>query len=171
MIVVKRKKEVGIEPLSLDVQQQLCDVTVDELLAYRTDAWIQHQRMALLGQLSPYLAHDIVQPLSSICNFTGGLLVSVSNAPLLNETLSSTLINIHQEAFRASDIVKQLLSCTQRNPSEPSSLTINDSIHQSLEIAKGLLDTEHCVVKRVLGDRLPLVPSHPPNSCRCYLIF
>lgn len=125
------------------------------------DQWIHFQRLALMGELTPYLAHDILQPLASICNFSAGLQMKTSKGSFPSEQLSSTLSLINQEAFRASAIAKQLRNHTRSNADDFTWLEISESIRRVLELLVGFLRTKQVVVKSALADGLPRVFASP----------
>jgi two-component system NtrC family sensor kinase len=83
------------------------------------DQLIQSEKMSAIGQLIAGIAHDLNNPLASVVGFADYL----SEVPMVPPALREPLAVIQEEAERASNIVKNLLSFArkqehQRRPTE-----------------------------------------------------
>ncbi len=123
-----------------------------EQLAKNPEAWIRLQRMDLFTILIPNFAHDIVQPLTSICNFTSGLLFKLNVHPLQGEELMQNLTSINKEAFRASAIARDLRNLAVLNEEEASSVNFGDAIQRSLRVLERYVRNEQVSVCTSLAD-------------------
>src|SRR5204862_1497960 len=74
------------------------------------DQLIQSEKMSAIGQLIAGIAHDLNNPLASVVGFADYLTEVPSVPPALREPLSV----IQEEAERASNIVKNLLSFARK---------------------------------------------------------
>jgi C4-dicarboxylate-specific signal transduction histidine kinase len=111
----------------------------DDALESPPDKWFQIQWNVMLGQLSPYLAHEINQPLTSIFNFSDGLLLGVADASLAQAELVETVKLINVEAARASDLVKRLRVFSRGSLYRYCATNVNEVLRRSLSFAAGFL--------------------------------
>ena len=134
---------------------------LNEQLTSEPLAWLQLQRTNMMGQLIPYLAHDAIQPLTSICNYSSGLLARNAKCRVTNGELSNVLTVINQEALRASTMIKQLCKNSPLNLEKVYLVNVNDLICKWLQLASSFLRAEQVRVTTTLSDNLPLVLASP----------
>lgn len=80
---------------------------VNEELLHQQQQLEHAQRVAILGELSSDLAHELNQPLSAINNYAeGGIIRLVKNSD--NEHLTVLLSRISSEAQRGAEIIKRI---------------------------------------------------------------
>jgi len=92
---------------------------------------IQSERLILLGELFPFVAHEIRNPLHAI----GGALTIIQKRAKSDPLIEQSISVMHEEITRLSNFVKECLDFS--NPSEPSkfaSTDINDVITSSLDL-------------------------------------
>ncbi len=93
---------------------------------------IQSERLLLLGELFPFVAHEIRNPLHAI----GGALTIIQKRTKQKDPLIEQSINvINEEITRLTNFVKECLDFS--NPSDPSKFVptdINDIITSSLDL-------------------------------------
>ena len=92
---------------------------------------IQSERLLLLGELFPFLAHEIRNPLHAI----GGALTIIQKRTKADPLIEQSINVIHDEIKRLSNFVKECLEFS--NPSDPSKFVItdiNDVIISSLDL-------------------------------------
>jgi C4-dicarboxylate-specific signal transduction histidine kinase len=136
-----------------------------EALSLKQRQQITHlARVAMLGDLSGALAHELQQPLTSIlCNAEAAQLL-FAKAPFNIEELREILKDIVSEDKRAGQIIQRLRSLLMRGELHVQRLAIADVLRDVLALARGAL-TE-CGVQvqshidddasTVLGDRIEL---------------
>jgi two-component system NtrC family sensor kinase len=145
----------GAEPGSVVILIE--DVTEQRLLEAQI---IQNDKMASIGQLVSGVAHELNNPLTSIAGLTELLLERPAHPELPREHLRV----IHDQAERASRIVRNLLTFARKGVPEQTAVDLNDVVSRtSLLIVYELelhkielifdLDPEPVVV---LGDRYEL---------------
>ncbi len=92
---------------------------------------IQSERLRLLGELFPFLAHEIRNPLHAI----GGALTIIQKRTKVDPLIEQSINIIHDEIKRLTNFVKECLEFS--NPSDPSKFAptdINDIITSSLDL-------------------------------------
>ena len=133
------------------------DVTEQRLLEAQI---IQNDKMASIGQLVSGVAHELNNPLTSIAGLTELLLERPGHRELPREHLRV----IHDQAERASRIVRNLLTFARKGVPEQTAVDLNDVVSRTsllivyeLELhgieLRSNLDPEPVIV---LGDRYEL---------------
>jgi signal transduction histidine kinase len=92
---------------------------------------IQSERLLLLGELFPFVSHEIRNPLHAI----GGALTIIQKRTKDDPLIEQSINVIHEEINRLNKFVKECLDFS--NPSEPLKFTftdINDIITSSLDL-------------------------------------
>ena len=92
---------------------------------------IQSERLLLLGELFPFVAHEIRNPLHAI----GGALTIIQKRTKSDPLIDQSINVINEEILRLSNFVRECLEFS--NPSDPSkfaSTDINDIITSSLDL-------------------------------------
>ena len=92
---------------------------------------IQSERLLLLGELFPFVAHEIRNPLHAI----GGALTIIQKRTKSDPLIDQSINVINEEIIRLSNFVRECLEFS--NPSDPSkfaSTDINDIITSSLDL-------------------------------------
>lgn len=91
------------------------------------------QRVATLGEMTTIMAHELNQPLASISNYAGGLLLSC--VPDTQEAkLSRTLKLILDQSLRAGKIINYLRSYVTLNDFHHKPLRINEAIENAIQL-------------------------------------
>lgn len=121
-------------------------------------------RVAMLGDLSGALAHELQQPLTSIlCNAEAAQLL-LAKAQFNVEELREILEDIAREDKRAGQIIQRLRSLLVRGELDVQRLRIADVLREVLTLARGALMERGVevhsqideAVPAVLGDRVEL---------------
>jgi signal transduction histidine kinase len=92
---------------------------------------IQSERLLLLGELFPFVAHEIRNPLHAI----GGALTIIQKRIVADPLVDQSITVINEEIKRLNSFVKECLEFS--NPSDPSkfsSTDINDIIASSVDL-------------------------------------
>jgi signal transduction histidine kinase len=115
---------------------------------------IQSERLMLLGELFPFVAHEIRNPLHAI----GGALTIIQKRIKPDPLIDQSINVIHEEIKRLNDFIIECLEFS--NPSDPSKFMptdINDVIISSLDLMTPVLKdaTKHIAVSLSLQQDLP----------------
>jgi signal transduction histidine kinase len=123
-----------------------------EELRTTQDRLVQTQKLALLGQLTAGIAHEIKNPLNFVNNFSGisaelidELKDTVKDIPLddkarteineLTDTLKSNFDKVVHHGRRADAIVKNMLQHSREGSGEHRVIDINALVEESLNLA------------------------------------
>lgn len=118
------------------------DVTETKELQLR---FVQSQKMQAVGQLAGGIAHDFNNLLTAIIGYCDLLLEKY----MPSDQSFNDVIQIKQNANRASNLVKQLLAFSRQQTLQPKILSVTDMI------------SELCaLLKRLLGARIELKVEH-----------
>lgn len=103
-------------------------------LFVRTREDLAHkERLAALGQLAAQLAHEIGTPLGSVSGHLQLALASPDCPPAMRERL----VIASQEIARVSGIIRDYLDSTRRLEPDVSTVDVERTIRESVEVARG----------------------------------
>ena len=88
----------------------------------------QTEKMAVIGELSTYIAHEIRNPLFAI----GGFASSLLRTPSLDEAVRSKVRIIMEESRRLDEILKSFINFSRQTEHTVDDVDINDVVRQSL---------------------------------------
>jgi two-component system NtrC family sensor kinase len=114
---------------------------------------IQSEKLAAVGQLVSGVAHELNNPLTSIAGLSEFLLEQKE----ISKKDRGHLKVIHEQAERASRIVRNLLTFARKEPAERSPVDLNDVIQTTLQLMEYDLRLKAIDVERDLRAALPEV--------------
>jgi signal transduction histidine kinase len=121
-------------------------------------------RLAMMGELTASIAHEINQPLAAIAsNGAAGLRWLNRATPELDEVRES-LAHVVSDATRAADVIRGLRALATKAESRLTALHIDDAIHEVLALTRSEVQRHDVVLRTrltigdqpVLGDRVQL---------------
>jgi two-component system NtrC family sensor kinase len=124
------------------------DITERKLIE---EQLIQSEKMAAVGQLVSGVAHDLNNPITSIAGVADLLINRDTSSPSDLEHFKM----IHEQAERASHIVRNLLTFARKDPVEASHADVNDIATRSAALIN------HDMKLREVEFELDLAESHP----------
>ncbi len=129
-----------------------------EMESLRQQQQITHlTRVAMLGELSGALAHELQQPLTSImCNAQAAQLLA-ARAHFNVEELRDILQDIVCEDKRAGQIIQHLRSLLTRGEVDTQLLEIGDVLRDVLKLARGTLTERNVQVHSQIDEYAPQV--------------
>lgn len=141
---------------------------------------IHAEKMASFGRLSAGFAHEILNPLNFIINFTDlsrpisdALLDANTRANVTEEdlqTLQSNLNKISEYSLRTERIVRSIVHHADGGTGEFEMTDISTLLRQSLDLAAGAMQTElpelDIHLETQIGDQLPAIPVIPREITR-----
>jgi PAS domain S-box-containing protein len=157
--------EVGLSPMrtgdKLFVLVSLVDVS--ERRRYEREAVKQHDelahlsRVAMLGELSGSLAHELNQPLTAILSNAQAAQRFLARNPPELDALSAILSDIVKNDRRAGDVIQRLRSLLRKEEAERQPLALNDLVIESLQLIRSDLLNRQVSVQTELAPSLPTV--------------
>jgi C4-dicarboxylate-specific signal transduction histidine kinase len=114
-------------------------------------------RVALLGQLSGALAHELNQPLTAILSNAQAAQHFLAADRIDPQELREILGDIVAEDQRASEVIRRLRTLFKQGETQLQPLDANDLVREALALAHGDLITRNIDVATDLAPDLPLV--------------
>jgi C4-dicarboxylate-specific signal transduction histidine kinase len=114
-------------------------------------------RVAILGQLLPSIAHEINEPISAVIINAQAALRVLSVQPTNIEAIRQALARIACDGMRAGDIVSRTSALIEKTPSRRESLDINAAILEAVGVTHCELVMNGVSVQTKLAEDLPLV--------------
>jgi two-component system sensor kinase FixL len=115
-------------------------------------------RVAVMGEMSGAVAHELRQPLTSILANASTALRLVRRDPLEVTEIALILEDIVSDDRRASEVIDRLRALFQRGETQRQPISIDDLVHESLELAHADLVTRRVLVTTDVEPGLPPVP-------------
>jgi len=136
-----------------------------ELQAQEQHAQLTHlTRVAMLGELSGALAHELNQPLTAILSNAQAACRVLDKEPMDLDEIRDILKDIGEEDKRAGEVIRRLRALFMKGEPELQELDLNEVIGEAIDLARSDLITRKVNVAtalkpglgRVLGDRVQL---------------
>ena len=116
----------------------------------------QSQRLEAVGTLAGGIAHDFNNILSSIIGFTELSLEDVQQGTLLHDNLSEVLM----AGNRAKDLVKQIMTFSQKSEPERRPVEINSLIKETIKMLRATIPT-NIEIKEHLSEERFILNANP----------
>jgi PAS domain S-box-containing protein len=152
--------EMGNEPCFIVI---IRDIT-DRKFVEKANRDLAHaSRVALLGELTASIAHEIDQPLGAILsNADAAELLLETESPSLDE-VRKILADIRTDDLRASDIIRHIRLLTRKRVMQMETLDVNDVAGEVVRLMEGearrrsvSLHTKFAAAAMITGDRVHL---------------
>jgi len=114
-------------------------------------------RVAILGELSGGIAHELNQPLTAILSNAQAAQHFLANKAAEPGMLAEILQDIIAADQRAGDVIQRLRAMFKRGETRPEPLDASMLVHEALSLAQGDLATRGVQVALRLAHRLPEV--------------
>jgi C4-dicarboxylate-specific signal transduction histidine kinase len=114
-------------------------------------------RVAILGQLSASIAHEVIQPIGATLTNAEAALHLLGHQPPNLEKARQVLAQIVQDSIRAGDIVHRIRALMKKAPSPKGRLDINATIRAVIELARSEAVKNGISVQTRLAKHLPVV--------------
>lgn len=114
-------------------------------------------RVAMLGELSSQLAHELAQPLTAIANFTEASLRNLNNDDVNVEEVMESLTDIAATTDRAREIIGQLRSFIQRKELQRVPENVNDLVTDVLRLERTETRWHDLELELKLDPSLPMI--------------
>ncbi len=117
----------------------------------------QAGRLALLGELTASIAHEINQPLGAILSNADALEILLESGNARPEELGAILSDIRREDLRASEVIRHVRSLVRRRAMEMRILDVNEVVAEALQLAAAECRRRGVVLETELAPDLPPV--------------
>jgi signal transduction histidine kinase len=149
--------------IAVSVPMLLLTVALEERTRAEHDASEQRtqlkhlSRVAMLGELSGGIAHELNQPLTAILSNAQAAQQFIANKTGTPEMLDEILHDIVLADQRAGEVIRRLRALFKRGETQLGPLEVNTLVGEVLDIVRGDLVTRAVEVEREFAARLPLV--------------
>ena len=112
-------------------------------------------RVAILGQLSASIAHEVIQPIGATLTNAQAALHLLGHQPPDLEKVRRVLAQIVQDSIRTGDIVNRIHALMKKAPSRKERLDLNALIREVIELTHGATVKNGVSVQMKLAEHLP----------------
>jgi two-component system, LuxR family, sensor kinase FixL len=157
--------EVALNPMrtekGLSILVSVVDITLrmhaERAAARQRDELAHLSRVAMLGELSGSLAHELNQPLTAILSNAQAAQRFLAQSPPRVDKLADILIDIVKSDHRAGAVIQRLRSLLRKEEAQRHPLDINEVVEESLRLMHSDLLNRQIVVSSELARGLPAV--------------
>ena len=157
--------EAALSPMPTEqgvfVLVSVVDVTerlrVERATARQRDELAHLSRVAMLGELSGSLAHELNQPLTAILSNAQAAQRFLAQSPPRYDRLPEILADIVKSDHRAGAVIQRLRSLLKKEESQRHPLDINELVEESLRLMRSDLLSRQVAVGIDLATALPVV--------------
>jgi len=157
--------EVALSPLATDdglfVLASVVDISdrrkLERATARQRDELAHLSRVAMLGELSGSLAHELNQPLTAILSNAQAAQRFLAQTPPRVDQLAEILSDIVKSDHRARSVIQRLRAMLRKEQAQHRSLDINEVVEESLRLMRSDLLNRDVTVSTDLADALPAV--------------
>lgn len=125
----------------------------------------QAEKLASIGELSTYMAHEIRNPLFSISGFANSLMRSSG----VDETAREKIAIILDESRRLDEILKSLMNFTRPTEAQVAEVALNDLVQSTMDVMRLPCDNQGVEQFLELEDGLPKVRANPDLIKQCLI--
>jgi len=130
---------------------------IERTTARQRDELAHLSRVAMLGELSGSLAHELNQPLTAILSNAQAAQRFLAQSPPRIDKLAEILADIVKCDHRAGAVIQRLRSMLRKEEAQRHPLDLNDLVEDSLRLMRSDLLNRQVVVSTDLAEALPAV--------------
>jgi two-component system sensor kinase FixL len=157
--------EAALSPMHIEngrsVLVSVVDITerrhVERVTARQRDELAHLSRVAMLGELSGSLAHELNQPLTAILSNAQAAQRFLAQSPPRVDKLAEILADIVKSDHRAGAVIQRLRSLLRKEEAQRHPLDVNEVVEESLRLMRSDLLNRRVVVSAELAHALPAV--------------
>jgi C4-dicarboxylate-specific signal transduction histidine kinase len=112
-------------------------------------------KVAILGQLSASIAHEVIQPIGATVTGAQAALRWLGSQPPNLEEVRRMLAQIVQNGRRAGEIVHRIIALMKKAPARRERLEVNEAIREVIEFTRGEAEKNSVSVQTKLAEHLP----------------
>jgi C4-dicarboxylate-specific signal transduction histidine kinase len=114
-------------------------------------------RVAILGELTASIAHEVNQPLAGVVTSGNACLRWLANDPPNVEKANQSVQRIIRDANRASEVVGRVRGLIKNSPPQMTALNINEAIQEIILLSRHELELNRIAVATELAEDVPRV--------------
>jgi two-component system sensor kinase FixL len=130
---------------------------LERATARQRDELAHLSRVAMLGELSGSLAHELNQPLTAILSNAQAAQRFLAQSPPRLDRLEEILSDIVKSDHRAGAVIQRIRSLLRKESAQRNLLDINDVVEETLRLMRSDLLNRRVAVRADLGEGLPAV--------------
>lgn len=157
-----------VYPLNADTESGVSFLCIRRDITGRTEMeqrLQQSERLASIGELSTYIAHEIRNPLFAIGGFANQLLRFVAE-PAAREKIEIII----EEAKRLDGILKSILTFARPlDPGHRGLADVNRIVRETMELMGMACESKGIQLELALGEHLPLAEADPELVKQCLI--
>jgi PAS domain S-box-containing protein len=127
----------------------------------RTEEARQHlahtSRLALMGELTAMIAHEVNQPLAAILSNTEAALMLIDRKEVPLDTIREILDDVRKDDLRASGAIHRVRELLRNRSIDLKPINLNDTVAEVLQLSSGDTFRRHVRVEQKLTTELPKV--------------
>jgi two-component system sensor kinase FixL len=136
--------EIALSPMpteaGMSVLASVVDITMrtqaEQATARQRDELAHLSRVAMLGELSGSLAHELNQPLTAILSNAQAAQRFLAQSPPRVDKLAEILVDIVKSDHRAGAVIQRLRSLLRKEAPEHHPLEVNELVEESLRLMR-----------------------------------
>jgi len=130
---------------------------VERATTRQRDELAHLSRVAMLGELSGSLAHELNQPLTAILSNAQAAQRFLAQSPPRIDKLAEILTDIVKSDHRAEAVIQRLRSLLRKEDSQRQPVDINEIVEDTIRLMRSDFLSRHVEVGADLADALPAV--------------
>ena len=152
-VTVRTNDELQYLAISFNRMAQSLQKRDDQLKEFATQRIMESERLALVGQLSANIAHELNNPLQGIITFSHLLL---EDGACDDATTRFSLEKIVGQANRCRDIIRGLLDFSRQRKPEKALCNINEVLHECASLVEHQALFHNILVIKYFQEDLPM---------------
>ncbi|MBP1595590.1 MAG: histidine kinase [Acidobacteria bacterium] len=155
---VLNRDAAGRATRTIGVLRDITERKQAELERQRNQAEIAHlSRVAMLGELSGSLAHELNQPLSAILSNAQAALNLLALDPIDLHEVRDIIADIVADDTRAAEVISRLRLLLKKGETQHQLLKVNEIVREVLKLVGSDLTNQGVTTQTLLARNLPLV--------------
>jgi PAS domain S-box-containing protein len=154
--------EVGLTPVQasegLLVLCAIVDITARKQAEEARQELAHASRLALVGELTASIAHEINQPLGAIQSYADAAGLLLKSSPPALDQVQEILGNICKDDLRASEVIRRLRALLSKRQIEIQPVDLNELASDVVLFVRTEARRRGIKVESELGDDVPLIP-------------
>ena len=114
-------------------------------------------RVAILGELTASVAHELNQPLAGLASSGDACRRWLASQPPNIERANQSLNRIIRDADRASKVVERVRGLAKNTPPQKAAVSVKEALREVIVLTRGEVEQNHIRLETQFADGLPLI--------------